>query len=132
MPGSPAISVTDPGTMPPPSTRSNSENPVAILEMFSVPMSVIGLAADDATGCDCVREVRPGAAVREPLRAAPAAFGTEELRGRLCHIADNTEVLGQDVRGWRTRCTDIALKIVSGTGFHDFEGMVARLMAVKE
>ena len=66
MPGSPAISVTDPGTMPPPSTRSNSENPVAILEMFSVPMSVIGLAADDATGCDCVREVRPGAAVREP------------------------------------------------------------------
>ena len=58
--------VTDPGTMPPPSTRSNSENPVAILEMFSVPMSVIGLAADDATGCDCVREVRPGAAVREP------------------------------------------------------------------
>ena len=71
-------------------------------------------------------------AAAEPLRAAPAAFGTEELRGRLCHIADNTEVLGQDVRGWRTRCTDIALKTVSGTGFHDFEGMVARLMAVKE
>ena len=66
-------------------------------------------------------------AAAEPLRAAPAAFGTEELRGRLCHIADNTEV-----RGWRTRCTDIALKTVSGTGFHDFEGMVARLMAVKE
>ena len=62
-------------------------------------------------------------AAAEPLRAAP---------GRLCHIADNTEVLGQDVRGWRTRCTDIALKTVSGTGFHDFEGMVARLMAVKE
>ncbi|EDN83696.1 hypothetical protein BIFADO_00614 [Bifidobacterium adolescentis L2-32] len=40
--------------------------------------------------------------------------------------------MGQDVRGWRTRCTDIALKTVSGTGFHDFEGMVARLMAVKE
>ena len=36
------------------------------------------------------------------------------------------------VVGWRTRCTDIALKTVSGTGFHDFEGMVARLMAVKE
>ena len=71
-------------------------------------------------------------AAAEPLRAAPAAFGTEELRGRLCHIADNTEVLGQDVRGGRTRCTDIALKTVSGTGFHDFEGMVARLMAVKE
>ena len=71
-------------------------------------------------------------AAAEPLRAAPATFGTEELRGRLCHIADNTEVLGQDVRGWRTRCTDIALKTVSGTGFHDFEGMVARLMAVKE
>ena len=34
--------------MPPPSTRSNSENPVAILEMFSVPMSVIGLTADHA------------------------------------------------------------------------------------
>lgn len=120
-----------------------------------MPMSVIGLAADDATGCDCVREVRPGAAVREPaadgLHGIPqwcpidrirgsgratsgrsSRIRTEELRGRLCHIADNTEVLGQDVRGWRTRCTDIALKTVSGTGFHDFEGMVARLMAVKE
>ena len=71
-------------------------------------------------------------AAAQPFRPAPAAFGTYKLRGRLCHIADNTEVLGQGVRGWRTRCTDIALKTVSGTGFHDFEGMVARLMAVKE
>ena len=66
MPGSPATSVTDPGTMPPPSTRSNSENPVAIRETFSVPISVIGLASDAVTGCGCVRDVRPGAAVRTP------------------------------------------------------------------
>ena len=71
-------------------------------------------------------------AAAQPFRAVPAAFLSEDLRGRLSHFADITEFLGQDVRGWRTRCTDIALKTVSGTGFHDFEGMVARLMAVKE
>lgn len=65
MPGSPAISVTDPGTIPEPSTRSNSEKPVGILDMFSVPISVIGLAAEEGTAPDCVRDVRPGAAVRE-------------------------------------------------------------------
>lgn len=30
-----------------------------------------------------------------PFRPAPAAFGTYKLRGRLCHIADNTDILGQ-------------------------------------
>ena len=33
--------------------------------MFSVPISVIGLAAEEGTAPDCVRDVRPGAAVRE-------------------------------------------------------------------
>ena len=64
MPGSPAMSVTEPGTMPPPSMRLNSVKPVLILEMFSVPISVMGFAAEAGTVCDCVRDVRPGAAVR--------------------------------------------------------------------
>lgn len=41
------------------------EKPVGILDMFSVPISVIGLAAEEGTAPDCVRDVRPGAAVRE-------------------------------------------------------------------
>lgn len=64
MPGSPAMSVTEPGTMPPPSMRLNSVKPVLILEMFSVPISVMGFAVEAGTVCDCVRDVRPGAAVR--------------------------------------------------------------------
>ena len=51
--------------MPPPSTRLNSVNPVSILEMFSVLISVIGFAAESGTACDSVRDVRPGAAVRD-------------------------------------------------------------------
>lgn len=34
-------------------------------------------------------------AAAQPFRPAPAAFGTYKLRGRLCHIADNTDILGQ-------------------------------------
>ena len=49
MPGSPATSVTDPGTMPPPRTRSNSPNPVGSRWMDSVPTSVIGVAVPSPT-----------------------------------------------------------------------------------
>ncbi len=69
IPGSPAISVTEPGTTPPPSTRSNSENPVPKpLDAFRAHFgNRTGLdLALLATVTDCVRDVRPGAAVREP------------------------------------------------------------------
>ena len=49
MPGSPATSVTDPGTMPPPRTRSNSPNPVGRRWTDSVPTSVIGVAVPSPT-----------------------------------------------------------------------------------
>ena len=70
MPGSPAMSTTEPGTMPPPSTRSNSPKPVGSLLTVSVEMLVIGFAAL-CTFCTetGVREVRPGTGVRAPVAA---------------------------------------------------------------
>ena len=66
IPGSPATRTTEPGTMPPPSTRSNSPNPVGMRATLSVPTSLIGLTVPaPTTVCACVREVRPGAAVRD-------------------------------------------------------------------
>lgn len=35
IPGSPAINVTEPGTNPPPKTRSNSENPLGMRMLSS-------------------------------------------------------------------------------------------------
>ena len=65
MPGSPAMSTTEPGTMPPPSTRSNSPKPVGTRVTDAVSTSVIGWAALNATAVGVVRDVRPGAAVRD-------------------------------------------------------------------
>src|SRR5882672_7825711 len=56
MPGSPPTSVTDPGTMPPPSTKSNSASPVF----------------QRATVAACISESRTGAAP-DPARDGPSA-----------------------------------------------------------
>ena len=87
--------------MPPPSTRLNSVNPVSILEMFSVLISVIGFAAESGTACDSVRDVRPGAAVRDdaegraslPYRRQYGYFGTivfGDIKGVL--VRDDGEI----------------------------------------
>ena len=67
MPGSPPISVTDPGTRPPPSTRSNSAKPVAMRVSGSVTSCAIA-AGPLAAGC-----LAPaGCRARAPRRRARA------------------------------------------------------------
>ena len=44
MPGSPPIKTTDPGTIPPPRTLSNSLNPVVNLDIFLDEISLNGIA----------------------------------------------------------------------------------------
>ncbi len=60
-PGSPASSVTDPGTTPPPSTRSSSSMPVARCWLTLGSMELIGTARD------------AGFTERRPLTALSAA-----------------------------------------------------------
>ena len=47
IPGSPATKMTDPGTIPPPRTLSNSVNPVGTLVGSSEPTRVMGLASSE-------------------------------------------------------------------------------------
>src|SRR3954452_9837729 len=58
MPGSPPSSVTEPGTTPPPSTRSSSDTPVERVDQASTSTSVIGTAGDSGAptaGADASR-----------------------------------------------------------------------------
>ena len=52
MPGSPPNKMTEPGTIPPPTTWSNSCMPVAMRESFSVLMSdkIVGLCPEEVIG----------------------------------------------------------------------------------
>ena len=52
MPGAPPMTVTDPGTRPPPSTRSTSPTPVVVGERSSVGTSPTRRAGSAATGPD--------------------------------------------------------------------------------
>ena len=79
MPGSPAISTTEPGTMPPPSTRSNSPKPVDSRDVVDVSIWVMGVAALTMDAAACVREVRPGAAVRDDDAVGRASWNSSTV-----------------------------------------------------
>ena len=67
MPGSPPISVTPPGTMPPPSTRSSSSRPVGVRSV-----SLASMSDSVASSAEPAREANTGAPKR--LLAVPGAL----------------------------------------------------------
>ena len=93
MPGSPATSTTAPGTMPPPSTRSNSGTPVGRATARRTSTSPIGTAGrSTGRGGGGAHGGRPDlghaaprlalAAPPDPLHGLPAALGAAEGRAR--------------------------------------------------
>src|SRR5262245_50101565 len=52
MPGSPPSRMSDPGTTPPPSTRSNSPMPVERRTLRDISTSAYSLAVDDVENCE--------------------------------------------------------------------------------
>jgi len=61
MPGSPPSRMSDPGTTPPPSTRSNSSMPVESRTPCDISTSAYNFAVDDVENCE-KRLVAPAAA----------------------------------------------------------------------
>src|SRR5690606_9916791 len=76
-PGSPPTSVTEPGTIPPPSTRSSSANPVGCGLAASMSTSPIGTAAPErATGADRAPTCSASSVFHAPQpEHCPAHFG---------------------------------------------------------
>src|SRR5256884_6740415 len=106
MPGSPPTSTTDPGTMPPPSTKSNSRRPVC--QRVNVPPPT----ADRRTGglpdgAACFLSARPPA---RPTASSTSVFHVPQESQRPAHFRcsapqsaqRNTEyTLATDRLGWR-------------------------------
>ena len=79
MPGSPPSSTSEPGTMPPPSTRSNSLMPVLSRSATTVSTSAYSCALPPPSGCDRARASLPCTGVSGRLfdeRIPCAAVGT--------------------------------------------------------
>ena len=90
MPGSPPSKVTDPATKPPPSTRSNSPDPVA---------TRIGECCDSAASVEGGADSRPGPRLRRSAPAAAAAatsvFHSPQVPHCPCHFGETLPQLPQ-------------------------------------
>ena len=136
-PGSPASSVTEPGTRPPPSTRSSSLTPVWKCRVAPGSMELIGTAGEvGATARRVGRAVdrgehrdfvdgAPGAAVRaaaHPFGGDVVAFRAAVLRTRLGHAVT--------VSGRQTDRTLVVTARVAG--FCGVAGFAARCLARRD
>src|ERR1700742_3196822 len=81
-PGSPASSITEPGTTPPPSTRSSSSTPVGKCRAVRGSMELIGTAAHD--GATRWRLLFPTA---ESTATSPTEPQVPHSRQRPTHLA---------------------------------------------
>src|SRR5262245_7899782 len=73
IPGSPPTKCSEPGTNPPPSTRSSSRMPEVVRATFVVSTSASGRGADALAPEERAQLPRPPLLPREPLTRAPAA-----------------------------------------------------------
>src|SRR5256885_3279359 len=106
MPGSPPTSTTDPGTMPPPSTKSNSRRPVC--QRVNVPPPTVDRRTGGLPdGTACFLSARPPA---RPTASSTSVFHAPQESQRPAHfgcsapqsVQRNTEcVLATDRLGWR-------------------------------
>src|SRR5215510_15296514 len=99
MPGSPPSSTSEPGTTPPPRTRSNSSMPVDRRTPLAVSTSAYSFAAPVLENCAYLFALAVGAAVDSAARSSTSEFQAPHSAQRPSHLGDCAP------HSWHTKTT---------------------------
>ena len=84
MPGAPPISTSEPGTMPPPSTRSSS--PMPVLKRGECPAATSASGTGFAALAGAARDSRAPALTGSATRSSTIVFHSSQPGQRPCHL----------------------------------------------